>query len=136
MEVLVVVVILALLLVVALPGYQRQLLVTRRALARTALLELVTQQEQFFLEYKQYADSLVKLGYPESSYAIDANGRVVSGRSPDRVYVIDLIAQPGSYVVYARPQLGQDRDVFCATLGLSSNGRKSATGKHPVAQCW
>ena len=135
-EVFVVVLILALFLVVALPGYQRQVMVTRRALARVALLDLMTQQEQFFLNHKQYADSLVRLGYPHSSTAIDTNGRVVSVQSSKRVYVIDLIAQQGSYNLYARPQLGQEDDIFCATLGLSSSGIKSVTGKYSVAECW
>lgn len=128
--------ILAILLVFTLPPYQRQVLGARRALGRAALLEVVARQEVFFLDHKRYASSLVELRYPTSPGAIDTKGRKVSGQSPGRVYKVDLIAQPGAYVVYARPQLAQLADTFCDTLSLTSTGIKGVTGSGSVAECW
>ena len=135
-EIIIAVLVMAILLAYSLAGYQRQVLSSRRALGRAVLLEVVAQQEGFFLDHKRYAGSLVELGYPTSPGAIDADGRKLPGQSPDRVYRVDLIAQPGAYVVYARPQLGQVRDKFCDTLSLSSKGIKGITGRGSVTECW
>jgi type IV pilus assembly protein PilE len=136
MEIIIAVLIMAILLAYSLAGYQRQILSARRALGRTALLEVLARQEGFFLDHKRYAGSLVELGYPTSPGAIDADGRKLPSQSPGRVYRVDLIAQPGAYVVYARPQLGQVRDQFCDTLSVSSTGIKGVTGRGSVAECW
>ena len=136
MEIIIAMLVLAILLAYSLAGYQHQILSARRALGRTALLEVVARQEGFFLDHKRYAGSLVELGYPTSPGAIDADGHKVPSQSPDRVYQVDLIAKPGAYVVYARPQLGQVPDKFCDTLSLSSTGIKGATGRGSVAECW
>ncbi|MEZ5503939.1 MAG: prepilin-type N-terminal cleavage/methylation domain-containing protein, partial [Halioglobus sp.] len=62
-EVLVVVVIIAVLLALVLPSYQRQLLMTRRSLGGAALLEARMRQEQYFLDHKRYAEALTDLDY-------------------------------------------------------------------------
>ena len=135
-EVMIVVVITALLLMIALPAYQQQLQKTRRSLARAELMEVLARQEQYFLNHRQYAPQLTDLGYPESPYAIDASGNDLAATAANRIYLIDLATQANGFALYATPQLAQSGDRGCATLGLTSIGLKSASGKGATEDCW
>jgi type IV pilus assembly protein PilE len=136
LELLVVVVIVALLLVLTLPSYQRHMMTMRRALAGAALMEAMMRQEQFFIEHKRYAQRLTDLDYPAHPYAIDREGRVVSGQADDRTYRIDLETGENAYSLSATPQLGQASDLLCGTLSLDSTGTKRASGARPARECW
>ena len=135
-ELIVTVIIVAILLVLALPDYQRQLRNTRRSLGSAELLQVMRRQEQHFLDHKRYAGVLTDLDYPASPYAIDAEGRTVSALAGDRIYLIDLELRGDDYTLYARPQLSQSRDVLCGTLSLDSNGTKSVSGDGAARECW
>ena len=52
-EMMIVLVILGLLILVALPAYQQQILKTKRSLGKGELLEVLARQEQFFVNNKQ-----------------------------------------------------------------------------------
>jgi len=135
-ELMIVVVITAILLMIALPAYQQQLLKTRRSLGRAELMEVMARQEQFFLNHRQYAPVLTDLGYPASPYAIDTQGNDTAITVADRIYLIDISTLPGGFALVAIPQLAQSRDRVCATLGLTSIGLKSATGNGLAQECW
>ena len=135
-EVMMVVVITALLLLIALPAYQQQLQKTRRSLARAELMEVLARQEQYFLNHRQYAPVLTDLGYPASPYAIDASGNDLAATAANRIYLIDLASLPSGFAMYAIPQLAQSGDRGCATLGLTSIGLKTASGKGFTEDCW
>ena len=135
-EVMMVVVITALLLLIALPAYQQQLQKTRRSLARAELMEVLARQEQYFLNHRQYAPVLTDLGYPASPYAIDASGNDLAATAANRIYLIDLASLPSGFALYAIPQLAQSGDRGCATLGLTSIGLKTVSGKGFTEDCW
>lgn len=135
-EMIVAVFIVALLLALTLPAYQRQLRNTRRSLGSAELLQVMMRQEQYFLDHKQYAQALTDLDYPTSPYAIDAEGNAVSVLAGDRIYLIDVAMRQDDYVLYAIPQLAQAADQLCGILSLDSSGTKSATGELAARDCW
>ena len=135
-ELIVVVSIVAILLVLTLPSYQRQLINTRRSLGIAELLDVMIRQEQYFIDNKRYADTLLKLGFPASPYAIGPDGEEVSVLAESRVYLMDLTASEYAYTLYATPQLSQAEDRLCGTLSLNSMGVKSTTGDGLAKLCW
>ncbi|MEJ6541382.1 MAG: type IV pilin protein [Halioglobus sp.] len=135
-ELIIVVSIVSTLLVLTLPSYQRQLINTRRSMGVAELLDVVIRQEQYFIDYKQYAETLSSLGFLTSPYAISPDGEAVSVLAESRVYLIDLTTSEYGYTLYAVPQLSQVEDRLCGTLSLNSLGIKSATGDGPTSLCW
>jgi len=135
-ELAIAVVIVMILLVLALPSYQRHLFDTRRALAGAALQEARMRQEQYFLDYKRYAGRLTDLGFPSHPYAIDREGNAVAGDAPGRLYLIGLETVENSYTLSAAPQLDQAADLSCGTLHLDAAGARRASGTRPGLQCW
>ena len=89
-ELVIVLLIIAALMTIALPGYRDHLLRTRRAVASSELLAVLARQEQFYIEHKRYAASLVALGYPESPFALDGEGNTWPALAPEGVYLIDI----------------------------------------------
>lgn len=135
-EVLIVVVIVGVLLMVALPGYERQTLKTKRALGRAQLLHILSSQEQYFVNNKSYATSLADLGFT-NPYSIDADANVVATTSTDRIYTIAISsATATAYTLTATPQLGQAKDTLCGALQITSTGVKSEGGTADVKDCW
>ncbi len=135
-ELMTVVVIVAILLMVALPSYQQQIRKTRRSLGRAELMEVMARQEQFFLNHRLYASELTDLGYPASPYAIDTDGNDDPSTATDRIYLIDITTLPKGFTLYAIPQLSQSRDVVCGTLSLTHIGLRAVTGSGTAAECW
>lgn len=135
-ELMVVVAIVTLLLTLAMPGYQGQLLKTRRSLAVTRLLQLAMRQEEYFVEYKRYAQDVVELGLPASPYAIDSEGEFVSAEAGSRIYLIELRTGRGGYTLQARPLLAQSSDKLCGTLSIEVTGVKAAAGPGGAEECW
>jgi len=135
-ELIIVVSIVAILLVLILPSYQRQLINTRRSLGVAELLDVMIRQEQYFIDHKQYAETLSDLGFFTSPYAIGPNGEAVSVLAQSRIYLIDLTTSEYAYTLYAVPQLSQAEDRLCGILSLNSRGIKSASGDGPAPLCW
>ena len=133
-EMLVALVIRGILVFVALPGYEYAVVKSTRASARGALLDLVSRQEQYFVNHKRYATTLVQLGLPENLY-VDAQGDVVDRGSA--AYQIRLELDNGSYSgVQAAPLHGQSADTACMTFSLSRIGVRAVTGAQSPGDCW
>lgn len=128
--------IVALLMVLALPSYQRQLMNTRRSLGGAHLMQVMLRQQQYFLDHKQFAQTLTDLGYPTSPYAIDAAGNPVSVSAGDRVYLIELSLREDAYTLYATPQRSQTKDNLCGVLSLDFTGAKRVSGAGDARYCW
>ena len=136
-EILLVVVIVAVLIMVALPAYQQQVIKTRRSIAKGELHSLLARQEQFFLNHKSYAKSLTSLGSSANPYAINDVGDEVATTSPERTYRISITsASTIAFVLAAEPQLGQASDWLCAKLTIDSTGVKTAGGTGILSDCW
>ena len=135
-ELMIVVVIVAILLMVGLPAYQGQVLKTKRALGKAELQEVMSRQEQYFVNNRAYATSLADLGL-DNPYYIDADANNVASTSSLRIYQIALASATAlAYTVTAAPQLGQAKDTLCGTLQITSTGVKSEGGSGTVDECW
>ncbi len=135
-ELMIVIVVVAILVGIALPGYQKHVIKTKRSIAKGELMEVLARQEQFFVNNRQYAVSLDALGYT-NPYAIDTDGDVVLTTATNRIYQIELVSPTTTaFSVRAVPQLGQTNDQWCGTMTISSTGVKTETGSLPVEECW
>jgi type IV pilus assembly protein PilE len=133
-ELMIVVAIVAIVLAIALPGYQEQVRKTKRSIARGELLEVAARQEQYFVNNKQYAIDLTSLGYPTNGYGVDQNTNAVAAGAG--IYNIQLAggATTIAYTLEADPTGGQVRDTRCGMLTITSTGIKGAVGS--VSECW
>ena len=122
-ELMVVVVIIATLAAIAIPGYSNYVLRARRTDGKELLLRLAQAQERYYTANNRYADDLATLGQPQTS----ANA-----------YYVAQIATSNSsqaYTLTATPQVNQIADV-CADLTLDNTGVKSYSGSTSNGACW
>jgi len=135
-ELMLVVLLLGILLLVAVPSWQAQLLKGRRLLAVSALQELHMRQAQYFLHVRRYAPSLEALGYPQDSLAVRDDGEVVPVPGEGRLYRLSLTPQgAAAYLLTAEAVGAQVRDTACRRLTLNATGRRGAA-PGAVAECW
>ncbi|MFK7734140.1 MAG: type IV pilin protein [Pseudomonadales bacterium] len=128
-ELMIVIVIISILAAVAVPSYEESVRKSRRAEAMTSLMSVMQQQERFFLNNLSYSTSFAALGYSDGS---DANFETENGH-----YLITAAACGAGIaqcvLLTATPQGGHTGD---GTLGLNSQGQKTATGKALSASAW
>ncbi len=135
-ELMVALVIVAILLSVALPGYRTYVQNGNRQAAHSFILTISESQQRFFTENKAFAEDLTGLGYATATIDIDSSGAVVATGSSSGIYRISFTGVTATaYSVQAVPLNGQTGDTGCATLTVSSDGSRSASGTHP-AECW
>lgn len=128
-ELMIVVVVIAVLVAVAIPGYQDYLERGRRSEAVTALLSLAQAQERFMVVHGYYSPSL-------SGSMADGDGL---GWSDDASGSYQLSLSRSSEVAYtlsAQPQGSQTADTLCASFTLTHIGQKGITGTGSVEECW
>jgi len=138
-EMMIVIVVVAVLVGIALPAYQGQVIKTKRALGRGELLDIMARQEQYFVNNRQYAVSLASLG-STNPYAIDTEGNEVATTSGNAIYTIQLATSPAptttSYTLEAVPKGAQTKDTLCGTMTITSTGVKSSGGTGTTSDCW
>ena len=134
-ELMIVVAVIAILAAVAYPSYRDSVLKGRRAEARTALTELLQQQERYMTQNNSYlaftnnAGTTTPAAVPFKTY---------SGDSPaNATYYLSAAACPSStiaecVVVAAEPI---QADPEAGTLQMLSTGTKTCTGSRPSV-CW
>jgi type IV pilus assembly protein PilE len=127
-EILIVVAILGVLAAIAIPSYQGSVRVSRRAEAKSTLLQVASDQERLYSNSNTYSTNAQPLAAPP----------VATRTSEFGWYVITVAAcAPGiasCFVATATPQGDQTTDL-CTTLTLASNGARGATGG-TAAECW
>lgn len=136
LELMTVLVIAAILFFVALPGYQYAVLKSGRAAARGILLNVMTRQEEYFINNKRYAVALADLGLPEPFY-IDRQAEAVG--QARAAYRVDLAIENEVFVgVAAAPRNRQAQDEDCMTFSLSRTGIRGVSGSFASApgHCW
>ena len=128
-ELMIAVGIVALLAAIAYPSYIDHIRKSRRAEAKTLLLEAQSKQERFLTESNVYATSMTSLGYAANP-APTENGWYT-------VAVTNVVGPPNpSFRVDAVPQNDQTNDTACGTLQIDSFGRQFITGSSTVNRCW
>lgn len=138
MELMIVVAIVGILAAIAYPAYQDYLTKTKRAIGTSALLQVSGLQEQYYLDNKQYADTLTALGYPGNPFFIDSNTNTFAATAGSMIYRISLVRDAArSYTLTATPVNQQaSNDTKCTTLTLDENGTKGHTGAGSLSDCW
>jgi type IV pilus assembly protein PilE len=123
-ELMIVVAVVAILATIAYPSYQEQMIKTRRAEGRAAMLEAATRLERCFTRFNAYNHA--------------ACAGIASIRSENGYYQVSANAiNATSFSLQAQPQQAQTKDTRCGTLTLSSVGVRGQTGTPPSGyKCW
>lgn len=132
-EVMIVMVIIGILMLVAVPGYQESMKKSRRADGMRDLIELTARQERFYAQYSRYTDDIDSKDGLNFERTTSAEGH----------YDLEVVTCPGEdaddfsacYVLQAVPRGVQEKDTDCATLSVDSKGQRSASGTLGSA-CW
>ena len=132
-EVMIVLVIIGILMLVAVPGYQESMKKSRRADGMRDLIELTARQERFYAQYSRYTDDI------DSEDGLNLE-RTTSSEGHYDLRVVacaDKAADDFSacYVLQAVPKGIQEKDSDCGTLSVDSKGQRSASGTLGSA-CW
>ena len=129
-ELMVVVTVIAALGVIAIPSYRQYSMRAQRTEAKSALLQLATNQERFYLQNNTYSNNLAALGFP-------------AGTTDKGVYTLNiLVANANTFQAVATPTPGggingvdQTADVDCAQFTINAQGLRTAL-PDPNNQCW
>ena len=136
LELVTVLVIAAILYFVALPAYQHTVLKSGRAAARGILLDVMTRQEEYFINHKRYAVTLADLGLPQPFYINRQAEAVERARA---AYQVDLAIEDDVFVgATAVPRNRQAEDEDCMTFSLARTGIRAVSGSFAAApgHCW
>lgn len=136
LELMIVVAIVAIIAAFAYPSYTQFVIRAKRTAATSMLLQIADRQQQFFMDNKQYAANLTRLGYAANTVMVDEEAAVVADGSTDRIYNISVSASTATtYTLTAAPQLVQaSKDTECGSLTLSNAGVKGYSGSG--GECW
>lgn len=144
-ELLVTIAVVAVLLGIAIPSYERYTIQTKRAGVKTTVERVRGLLEQYYVNNKNYTDDLTNLGLGSKTVNVSSNGDIVAAGTPDIVYLVSVntsamgtikYCATCQYEVVATPQFNQAKlDTDCLILWFGSTGQKSATGPKG-SKCW
>jgi type IV pilus assembly protein PilE len=124
MELMIVVVIIGILTAIAYPSYRQYVAKAKRNEAKSALLQIATMQERFYLQNSTYTADMTKLGFP-----VGANFLTDSSS-----YIVNVTAAgPAAFAATATYQKGDAEAGKCATFSIDGVGTKTST---PSDDCW
>lgn len=131
LELMAVVMVIGVLGVIALPSYRQYLMRAQRTEAKSALLQVATNQERFYLANRTYGTA---------AQLIAANLLAASSRSEKGTYAIAVAgANATTYTATATPVAGgavdMSADAQCTSFSITAQGVRTATGSNPTA-CW
>lgn len=124
-ELMIVVVIISILAAVAYPGYQEFSARAKRNEARSALLQIATNQERFYLDNRTFTTDLTVMGLGNNA---------ATYRTPSGAYDIVINnADAANWDATATFLLGGGEAGRCLTFTLNGAG---ARGSGPDTDCW
>lgn len=133
-ELMIVVVVIAILAGIAIPSYQQYIQKSRRADAKDAVTRLAAAQERYFFTNNSYADTLVKLGFDDTSsekyYTLSLSESVTCSASGTSYPCFTATAKAAG---------AQLKDTKCQTFSITQSGRKTATDSNDADTtdlCW
>ena len=89
-EMLITVVILGILAAITYPNYRDYVVRSQRDMAKSAILQFLDRQEQYFIDNKTYTADATDLGFAASPFAINRKGQFVETSDGERTYNITL----------------------------------------------
>lgn len=124
MELMIVVVVIGILTAIAYPSYRQYVAKAKRNEAKSALLQIATLQERYYLQNATYTADMTKLGFPVSdNFLTDSES-----------YIVDVTAASASaFSATATYQKGDAEVDKCATFSIDGAGQKTST---PHDDCW
>ncbi len=123
MELMIVVVIVGILAALAYPSYRQYVQRSKRTEAMSALLQIATEQERFYLDSNTYTNNMTDLGFNADPYT-----------TPSGTYSVDIIgADANGYTATANYNLDDEEKAKCGSFSLDATGARSSTG---TADCW
>ena len=143
-ELMIVVAVIGILAAIAYPSYQDSIRKSRRADAKSALLDAAQRQERFFTENNQYTATLGTGGLNLSATTTDGYYTLAitnaTANAAGRISTFTMTATPVS-------GKSQEKDTACTTFSLSQTGVKCVKGgtscsngndaaKAVVSACW
>jgi type IV pilus assembly protein PilE len=138
-ELMIVVVVVAILLIVAIPTYLSQIRESRRTEARNYLVELASREERYYATQNAYTSTASNLGYA----GFGSGNPVGSGYYYINTPTIpdpNNASQPSfSLTAVPVPGKGQDKDTYCASFTVESNGKRTALNSASAddsSYCW
>jgi type IV pilus assembly protein PilE len=125
LELMIALIIVGILSAVCVPIYSDHLIHARRLEAEVNLIKLANALEQFHLVNNTYQNAdLAALGFPNKI-------------ADNQYHLLITQANDDDYAIEARPLDKQAQsDVLCASLRLSSDGKREITGTGKLTDCW
>jgi type IV pilus assembly protein PilE len=131
LELLIVLVVIGIIAALTLPTYRQYMFRVHRTEAMTALLQLQSAEERFYLRQARYADNVA---------AAPPAGLGVPAASASGKYLLSVaVATDGqSYIAIATPAPGggQDADQDCLAFSVDAHGRRAVSGARDARYCW
>ncbi len=130
-EVMITVAIVGILLAVALPSYQSQVVRTKRAAATGCVMELAQFMERVYasnIRYDQNGGTATALPATPCRNDLSASYSFAFAASQPTARTFTVVATPQG------PQA--TRDTGCGNLRIDQANVKSVSGANPVSQCW
>lgn len=112
-ELMITVAIVAILAAIALPSYQQYVLKSRRAVAKSFLLDVSAKQQQFLLDARTYATTLNALNISLPAEISNYYTASFSTTPTATTFTIQVV-----------PKNGQEKDLNGATITIDSTGLK------------
>jgi type IV pilus assembly protein PilE len=140
-ELMIVVVIVAVLLIVAVPTYLSQIRESRRTEARNYLVELASREERYYATQNAYTSTASNLGYAGFGSGNPVGSGYYYINTPTIPDPSAPAGAPPSFSLTAVPVpgKGQDKDTYCQSFTVESNGKRTALNSASAddsSYCW
>lgn len=131
LELMAVVMVIGILSIIAVPSYRQYSMRAQRTDAKTALLQLATNQERFYLQNRRYGltADLVALGFPTLKSEKGAYALTVTSADTANTFTATATVTPGGAI-------NQTLDTDCQTFSLTAQGVRTATPDPAPQRCW
>jgi len=125
LELMIVVVVIGILTAIAYPNYRQYAARAKRNEAKTALLQIATRQEQFYLQNNTYTTNLIALGFPTSPvFRTDTKSYDIS---------VDPGANSNNFTARAVYLNADTESGKCNLFTIDGRGTKASL---PYLDCW
>jgi len=132
-ELMIAVAIVGIIAAFAYPSYQDQIRKSRRAQAKTDLLELAQFMERNFTITGRH--NLNASGAAVNTAALPFSQSPKDGTGT-KYYDLTLVAATTTFTLTAAPKNGQQYDTLCMSLTINQAGTKTESGTGSLQDCW